>query len=365
MIALRDVGGERGLALRLVSALGATPDARRTVARVFDVSERTLRRWMARWTRGEAPVRRRGRRTAPVPRRIRQQVIDAMIELGPCAGVPVLRGLFGTVPYRLLAAMKRRFVHVLQRRYAWYRRKLEWLRVGATWAMDFTEPTATLPDDHETLLVVRDLGSGAQLAAQPCAGERASAVCALLSALFLTLGIPLLIKADNGGAFRAKDTQRLLAEHGVACLFSPPYWPQYNGACERSGGTLKKRIEHEALKRGRPGRWTRRDIDRAMRLANMTARPRGARRPTPAEAFALRRPITPGERAAFRRCCAQAREARLATFQSKHGTMPTWHERASIDRDAVQHALLEGSYLRFRRGRLSTPVQTWRADIKA
>jgi len=365
MIALSDIGGRRGLALHLLRMFGGGPRARRTVAQTLGVSERSIRRWKARQDRGELPARRGGRRPTPVPRSTRQRVITTLIERGPNVGVPVLRGLFGSVPYRVLATLKRRFVRVLRKRYAWYRNRLEWLRAGATWAMDFTEPEATLPDGHAKLLLVRDLGSGMQLAAEPCAGERASAVCVLLTTLFLTLGVPLLIKMDNGGAFRAGTTQDLLAEHGVTCLFSPPYWPQYNGACERSGGTLKLRIEQLALIRGSPGRWLRSDIACAVHLANATARPKGATHPTPAEVFAARRSITTPERRAFLRDVARRRAVALATFQSKRGTMPMCQEREAIDRNVVQRALLEGGYLRFRRGRLSTPIQTWRADIEA
>lgn len=365
MIALANHGGRRRLALHLVRVLGGGPRARHTVARAFEVSERSIRRWTARQDHGEAPALRCGRRPTPVPQPTRQRVIATLIERGPNVGVPVLRGLFRSVPYRVLASLKQRFVRVLRKRYAWYRKRLVWLRAGATWAMDFTEPEAALPDGHAKLLLVRDLGSGMQLAAEPCAGERASAVCVLLTALFLTFGAPLLIKMDNGGAFRGGTTPGLLAEHGVTGLFSPPFCPQYNGACERSGGTLKLRIEQLALIRGSPGRWLRSDIACAVHLANTTARPRGATHPTPAEVFAARRSITKTERRAFLRDVARRRAEALATFQSKRGTMPTCSERDAIDRNVVQRALLEGGFLRFRRGRLSTPIQTWRADIKA
>jgi hypothetical protein len=45
--------------------------------------------------------------------------------------------------------------------------------------------------------------------------------------------------------------------------------------------------------------------------------------------------------------------------------MPTCAERAAILRKATQHALCEHGYLEFRRGRISTPISTWKADIKA
>ena len=354
----------RALSLRLCAALGDTPDARRRVATAVGVTERTLRRWAQRRRSGEPLLRPRGRRPTPVARHRRQGVIGALRRLGPCAGVPVLRGLFRDVPYRTIAKLKRRFARAIQRRRGWYRRRLLWPRAGAAWATDFTHPEARLPGTSNRLCLVRDLGSGAQLAAAPCTGERASVVCAVLAALFVVLGPPLVLKHDGGGAFRADTTQALLRDHGVVALRSPPRTPQYNGSCERSGGTLKQRVAHVACAEGHPDRWTEADLAEARWQANATARPRGANGSPPAEALAARRPIGRAERRAFKRTRALEIARALKTHESKHGTMPTCAERAAIVRKATQHALCEHGYLKFRRGRISTPISTWRADIK-
>lgn len=352
------------LALRLCASLGDTPDARRHAATAVGVTERTLRRWAQRRRSGEPLVRPRGRRPSPVARHRRQGVIGALRRLGPCAGVPVLRGLFRDVPYRTIAKLKRRFARAIQRRRGWYRRRLLWPRAGATWATDFTHPEARLPGTSNRLCLVRDLGSGAQLAAAPCTGERASVVCAVLAALFVALGPPLVLKHDGGGAFRADVTQALLRDHGVVALRSPPRTPQYNGSCERSGGTLKQRVTHLACAEGHPDRWTEADLAEARWQANATARPRGANGSTPAEALAARRPIGRAERRAFKRTRAREIARALKTHESKRGTMPSCTERAAIVRKATQHALCEHGYLKFRRGRISTPISTWKADIK-
>ena len=353
------------LALRVCANFGDTPDVRRKVAAALGVSERTLRRWAQRRRNGVPTVDRRGRRPEPVARSRRQGLIAAMLRLGPCAGVNVLRGLFGDVPYRTIAKLKRRFARVLQRRRGWYRRKLKWLRAGAVWAMDFTHPEAALDHGDNRLCLVRDLGSGAQLAAVPCRGERALVVCLVLAVLFCVLGPPLVLKHDGGGAFWAPATCALLRAHGVVALRSPPHTPQYNGSCERSGGTLKQRIAHVAWARGHPDRWTQADIAEALLAANTTARPRGANGPTPAEAWAVRRPITRRERQTFKRTRRRAIARLLRTHDTEHGRMPRCAERAAILRKATQHALCKHGYLEFRRGRRSTPVSTWRADIKA
>ena len=135
---------------------------------------------------------------------------------------------------------------MFERRGRWRLRRLDWLRSGAIWATDFTKPKAGLWQGNDRLLLVRDLGSGAQLAAVACKGEKAKTVCAVLLTLFVLFGPPLALKKDNGSAFTAACTQALLAEHDVTPLFSPPYTPEYNGACERSGGCFKQRVAHVA-----------------------------------------------------------------------------------------------------------------------
>jgi transposase InsO family protein len=355
----------RMLALRLCASLGDTPAVRRQVARALGVTERTLRRWAQRKRAGESLVRRRGRRPKPVARERRQGLIATMLRLGPCAGVAVLRGLFCDVPYRTIARLKRRFARAIQHRRGWHRRRLRWLRAGAVWATDFTHPEARLDGSNNRLCLVRDLGSGAQLAAVPCRGERATVVGTVLSVLFVAFGAPLVLKHDGGGAFGADATQALLRTHGVVALRSPPRTPQYNGSCERAGGALKQRIAHVAWADGHPQRWTQADIAQALWLANATARPHGALGPTPAEAFAARRSIDPHERIAFQRSRAREIARASETHASIRGTMPTCAERAAILRKATQHALCAHGYLQFRRGRISTPISTWKADSKA
>jgi transposase InsO family protein len=349
-------------ALRILEAFGNTPDARRKVAQTWGVTVRTLRRWAARHRAGEPLVRRRGRPPDEVPRDRRQGVIRALLKLGPCAGVNVVRGLFMDVPYRTIAKLKRRLARAIRRRRGWHRRCLRWLLPGSVWATDFTKPRAGLPGSNTRLCLVRDLASGAQLAAVPCKGEQALVAGAVLALLFLLLGPPLVLKHDGGSAFIAHSTQHLLEEHGVVSLRSPPRTPQYNGACERAGGTLKLRIEHAALIGGHPGTWTEADITTALLQANTTARPRGANGSTPAEALAKRPAITDQEREAFKRTIE--REAAIArkTHKLETGRMPTCSERAAIDRKAKQAALCEHGYLELRRGRLSTLISTWRAD---
>ncbi|MDA1195945.1 MAG: DDE-type integrase/transposase/recombinase [Planctomycetota bacterium] len=355
----------RLLAVRICEEGGGTPEVRRAVARAYGVDERTVRRWEQRVREGKPVYEDPGRPPDEVPRARRQTLIRAMLKLGPHAGVPTLRAQFADVPYRFLAKMKRRLTRAITRRRGWYRKRLRWLRAGAVWATDFTKPAAGLWQEQDRLFLVRDLGSSAQLAAVACRGERGRTARAVLLSLFLLFGAPLALKSDNGSAFRAHQTTELLAAHGVTPLFSPPYWPQYNGACERSGGTFKARVEYRARLRGRPGCWLPEDVDDALRVANTTARPWGATGPTPAEALRGRTPVTQSEREAFQATRARAIKNAVQTFKAETGTMPTCSQHATIDRKATQLALCKHGYLEIRRGRLSTPISTWKAGTKA
>ena len=364
----RDVAEEiwiRETAVKVCINNGDTPFIRRVIAEELGVTPQTIRRWVKRVREGKPVYRSPGPKPKDVPRARRQAVIHGLLRLGPFAGVAVLRGMFADVPYRQLAKLKCRFVGVLKRRYRWYERRLQWLRAGAVWAADFTKPKARLGNGMRNLLLVRDLGSGAMLAAAPCRTENKRVVCSVLLALFVALGAPLVLKLDNGSAFIAGVTQALLAEHGVTPLHSPPRTPQYNGSCERAGGCFKQRVAHEALMAGHPDTWTTRDLASALHLANETSRPRGACGPTPAHAMRTRTRVTRDERVAFRRTRDREIARRLQHSSNESGTMPTCSQRAAIDRKATQHALQEHGYLQFRRGRLSTLVSTWRAVANA
>ena len=141
-------------------------------------------------------------------------------------------------------------------------------------------------------------------------------------------------------------------------LFSPPYWPRYNGAIEAGIGSLKTRIEHHAARHGRPGQWTWDDVAWAQSEANATARPQGLSGPTPDQAWQTRQPITFEERLHLQTSVAGHRTEVLAqdgwpTF----GPLPAMDQRA-VDRQAIQRALVEHGYLLFQRRRIPLPIET-------
>ena len=90
----------------------------------------------------------------------------------------------------------------------------------------------------------------------------------MLRALVAQHGAPLVLKADNGGAFTADDTRAFLGEHVVTLLLSPAYTPSHNGACEAGNGSIKHLTHHLACRHDRPEQWTLDDLEAARPLAN-------------------------------------------------------------------------------------------------
>jgi hypothetical protein len=244
--------------------------------------------------------------------------------------------------------MARREVQDLLRRYrrAWRRRRrlltrrLDWTSPGSVWAIDFAEPPQPIEGSYTRLLAVRDLASGCQLLWLPVPDESAAVAVAALTALFHEHGAPLVLKTDNGSAFIASEFEALLVAWGVWQLFSPPRMPRYNGSCEAGIGSMKGRTHHESTRQGRPGDWTCEDAEAARLQANETARPWGSNRPTPAEAWAPRRPIEAAERVTF--AAAVHRQQRAARRQQGHpptGSLGRTTE-AAVNRVAIREALI-------------------------
>jgi hypothetical protein len=135
---------------------------------------------------------------------------------------------------------------------------------------------------------VRDLASHQQLLWLAVEHENAVTVVDALADLFAVHGAPLVMKCDNGPAFRAHLTKRFLLEQEVVTLYSPPYCARYNGACERANRTLKELTEHIADQAGRPGFWTSDDLLKARLRANRLSRPWGAAGATPEQSWEAR-----------------------------------------------------------------------------
>jgi transposase InsO family protein len=161
--------------------------------------------------------------------------------------------------------------------------RLKWRDAGSAWAMDFTHPPHRVDGVYPAILNVLDLASHEQLLWLAVDREDAATVVDALADLFAQHGAPLVMKCDNGPAFRACATKRFLRDREVFTLYSPPYCARYNGACERANRTLKELTAHRADQAGRPGFWKGEDLLVARQRANRLSRPWGASGPSPHE----------------------------------------------------------------------------------
>jgi transposase InsO family protein len=322
------------------------------VAGWLDVTDRTLRRWC----RSGVFARPLGRPVHHSAREARNAVIHFLDEHGPHVGVPTLRAGFPTMSRAELADLLTRYRRVWRRRNRVPLRVLNWPVVGRVWAIDFTGPRAAVEGRYPYLLAVRDLASGRQLLWRPVPAATAEVAGAALATLFAEHGAPLVLKSDNGSAFTSAVVEELLAGHEVVGLFSPPYWPRYNGSVEAGIGSLKERTDAWSARSGRAGDWTWDDAAGACEEANTLSRPRGPSGPSPDELWSARQTITPEERAAFGTAVAETRQTvRPASESCAEGAAVVRSGRA-VAREAIRLALERCGYLHYKRRTIPPPL---------
>jgi transposase InsO family protein len=333
-------------------------------ARSLRLSPRTLRQWRHDAHAETLRLRTLGRPILRAPRQERTAVIDLLNQLGPNIGVPTLRDCFPHLARAELTDLLQRYRRVWRSRSYQLVHVLHWQRAGVTWAMDFAQPPNPIDDRFPYLLAVRDLASGQQLLWLPIAHATADEALLALAPLFVSHGAPLVLKTDNGSPFCADALLAYLRRFGVLPLFSPPYWPRYNGAIEAGIGSLKTRTEDHAKRQGRPAWWTCDDVEAARLEANATARPKGPDGPTPDELWEARALLNADERTLFATSVAQQRlTARIELGLAIEATPVDLDDR-KVDRHAIRRALVEHDYLLFSRRRIPLPfTQPITADI--
>jgi len=329
-------------------------------ANLFAVSPRTLRDWRHDVAGPHHLPYPLGRPVLRSPRQQRNQVIHLIAEQGPAIGVPALRAAFPDKLRAELADLLTRYRRVWRARNQEPLRVLHWQEPGRVWAIDFTGPGPLVEGVYPYLLAVRDLASGAQLLWQPCAAATAEVAEAALAELFAQYGPPLVLKSDNGSTFTAAAFRNLAHDFSVELLFSPTYWPRYNGAIEAGIGSLKNRTMHSAARHGRPGYWTFDDVETARLEANTTAHPHGPSSPTPEQAWHGRHLITPEERTLFRTGVDRQRQA-VADQGGPLANPETDLTERARDRQAIRRALEEFGYLTYTRRRIPLPIRKKKA----
>lgn len=326
-------------------------------AALLNLQPRTLRHWQAGGRNRVLQVHVLGRPLLRAAVAERNQVIDLLDELGPATGVPTLRACFPALARAELVDILRRYRRVWRKLHTELQHRLRWPIPGIVLAMDFTQAPRPIDGLYRYLFAVRDLASGNQLLWLPVAALTAEVVEHALAALFAEHGAPLVLKMDNGSAFLADPLKDFFSRAGVIPLFSPPYFPRYNGAAEAGIGSLKTRTEAQAVFQGHPGHWTWNDVATAQLQANATARPRGELGPTADDLWRTRPDLTPAQRHMFQATLDRRRsQARLECNKPQDESLSKCDQRA-LDRIAICRTLVELGYLFFSRRRIALPIK--------
>ena len=257
-------------------------------AEVLGLSARTLWHWRHGWGMDRLAPHPRGRppRIAPVERQA--EVTGFLERHGPSISLASLQAEHPDVARAELAGLRASYRAEWRQDHAQEQCRLEWLCKGSVWAMDFSHPPYLIDGVFPAILNVRDLASRHQLLWLAVAHEDAATVVEAVADLFVEHGPPLVMKCDNGPAFRAQLTKRFLLGRDVFTLYSPPYCASYNGGCERANRTLKELTAHVADQAGRRDFWTSDDLLVACSSANRLSRPWGPTGATPEETWAAR-----------------------------------------------------------------------------
>ena len=346
------------------------------------ISTRTLSRWQ---NQHGSPPRPRGRKPRLCSDQERSAVVTTLVALGPRTGLPTLIAQHPKVARSALREIKRDYRRNWRIKHSYPMTRLHWTTPGTVWAIDFTKPESLIDGIYTRVLVVRDLASGYTLLAQPCMGENSDTVLIGLQSLFELHGVPLVIKSDNGSAFAESRVQALLAEKNMLQLFSPPYYPRYNGSCERGIGELKNRTKYLAELNLRPHAWSSSDLQNAVHIANEVIRPWGWRKPTRAEVWNSRKPVTDEQRKNLaelrfaklgpnRTVADEVRDQQItleaALRPGAGGRSPpapgsgqsvletlSKHELASLERHSIEGALEQLGFLCYQERRYTPPIK--------
>ena len=83
------------------------------------------------------------------------------------------------------------------------------------------------------------------------ANSTSAAVCAELATIVTELGLPHIIRSNNGPCYNSKEFQQFLQHYNITHHTSSPHHPRSNGFVERMVGVAKKLLD-KAGKEGKP-----------------------------------------------------------------------------------------------------------------
>lgn len=324
----------------------------RQTARRLHLQPRTLADWCCRRQQGRMACRARGRPCRESPCQKRLAVAEFLCENVPYVGMPAIRQSFPDMPPSELIDLRRDYWNVYRHHNRIAHEQLTWHLPGRVWAMDHAKPPGAVDGIYPKMFAVRDLASGMELDWLPVPDETAATTRDALLALFVEFGHPLVIKSDNGPAFKAEVTE-LLEDWQVVPLLSPPMTPRYNGSREAGIGGLKNHTHQQAAAAGHPGFWTSDDVEAAKRHANELAA--HLHQPAALELWQARTPIEHDERERFlltvKHIRGQIEEA------MDHEIDLTEADKAANERRVIRRALVELGILSTEWRSISLPIK--------
>jgi transposase InsO family protein len=330
------------------------------VAERLKLSPRTLSQW--RKQQIASPSMRISLRGRPLRRSVlaeRREFLRALDSYGPTIGVAPLYANFPGLGRSEISDMLWRYRRLYRNRHVALTYELAWKMRGRVWAADHTELAYPITGGGKVALAVRDLASEYQVAWKGTRNMKADQVIFELEALFRAEGAPLVIKLDNGSGFIAEETKAFLDRWGVVVLYSPPYWPRFNGACESTLGKLKAESVHQAYRNARVGSLSSDDLMVAHVMSNQR-RAKACPEKTREDYYSERRSISSSERESFLALVDEKRmEVVWEKGYSRLDDLPH-RDRAGIERVAISRALEARGILQYKRRRISLPIKTKR-----
>ena len=99
-------------------------------------------------------------------------------------------------------------------------------------------------------LIVAD-GFSKYILVRKLPNSTSSAICRELAMIVTELGLPVILKSDNGPCYTSTEFQQFLQRYGITHQMSSPNHPRSNGFVERMVGIAKKLMD-KAGKEGKP-----------------------------------------------------------------------------------------------------------------
>ena len=103
---------------------------------------------------------------------------------------------------------------------------------------------------HMDFLIVADVFSKYFLV-RKLTNSSSAAVCAEIATIVTELGLPHVIRSDNGPCYNSKEFQQMLRRYNITHQTSSPHHPRSNGFVERMVGVAKKLMD-KAGSEGKP-----------------------------------------------------------------------------------------------------------------